>query len=31
VQEHHGRRTWIAKAVGDDANAVDAVGAEWLR
>ena len=28
VQEHHGRRKWIAKTVGDDANAVDTVGGE---
>jgi len=28
VQEHHGRRKWIAKAVSDDANAVDTVGGE---
>jgi len=28
VQEHHGWREWIAKAVSDDANAANAVGAE---
>jgi len=28
VQEHHGRRKWIANAVSDDANTVDTVGGE---
>jgi hypothetical protein len=28
VQEHHGRCEWIAKTVGDDADAVNAVGCE---
>ena len=31
VQEHDGRRKWIAEAVSDDANAVNAVGAERVR
>jgi hypothetical protein len=28
VQEHHGWRKWIAKAVSDDANTVNTVDAE---
>jgi hypothetical protein len=28
VQEHHGRRKWIANAVSNDANTVDTVGGE---
>jgi hypothetical protein len=31
VQEHHGWCTWIAKAVSDDANVANAVGAERVR
>jgi hypothetical protein len=31
VQEHDGRGEWIADAVSDDANTVNAVGAERVR
>jgi hypothetical protein len=31
VQEHHGRAKWIAEAVSDDANTVNALGAERVR